>query len=542
MKKNGLIQQVFSEADAFKGLKDMEALVEKLDSLQHLPIQPLFMAIQQSSPHVVAQALPKMSKAQRQAISDLSLWSRDKLDVETFSELMGAYANCQDQQTISEFVSSHDFLLFLKGRVNLHTFDAEDPRYPDHDYYFLTEDNLLLIEYGEDFDQVDELKLLIKALYSDLGVEQAYSLLFKYVADAFSIMEEEAYQKKTSRLRDYGFIDYYEALQYMGTFQSYKQLEKFVEKKALPVPNLSSEQKSQSLHSRSLIGYKSLNLVEEELSLIEDPKRLEFLRFHLLRFVNGTLTLNGALKTGHTLVSDSNRKTEKLFLLGYDYLLKRKSGDHSLFEVFDFFDCYKVGNSLISIEQKQLAKALKETIFEQANYLSFLGDRVKKIIENSSEFERYPKDESEFENWKKDIEFVKDILPYAQQFYKTFQELKESSRIHDNFYLNYSVDTIDFEALILSSLAGFILSGENQNKVGISSTELIDFYQKVKTKPEAITSFIHKFGMDSIIGIENYLRQLISEHLDGYNFDEISAEDFKHIGGPIILNHEVQDE
>ena len=183
-----------------------------------------------------------------------------------------------------------------------------------------------------------------------------------------------------------------------------------------------------------------------------------------------------------------------------------------------------------------MAKALKETIFEDAGYIEFLGGRVKKIIENASEFEKYPHDENEFDEWKTNIEFVKEIIPFAQQFYKTFQELKETSKIHDNFYLNYSVESIDFEALILSSLAGFVVSGDNQNKVGITSSELIDFYQKVNSNTHLIKDFIHKFGMDSITGIENYLLKLISEHLDGYNFYEIQPEDFKHIGGPIILN------
>ena len=75
---------------------------------------------------------------------------------------------------------------------------------------------------------------------------------------------------------------------------------------------------------------------------------------------------------------------------------------------------------------------MKETIFEDAGYIEFLGDRVKKIIENASEFDKYPHDENEFDEWKTNIEFVKEIIPFAQQFYKTFQELKETSKIHDN--------------------------------------------------------------------------------------------------------------
>ena len=495
------------------------------------------MAIQDSSPNVIAQALPKMTKEQRQAISDLSLWNRDKLDIDSFTDLMRSYASCQDEATVAEFVSSHDFLLFLKGRVNIHTFDTEDPRYPDHDYYFLTEDNLLLIEYGEDYEHVDELKLLVKSLYSELGVEQAYSLLFKYVADAFSIMEEEAYQRKKSRLRDYGFVDYYEAFQYMGTFQSYRQLDKFINKASMPVPTLSNEQLSQALHSKSLVGYKSLNLVEDELSKIEDSKRLEYLRFHLLRFVNGTLTLNGALKSGRTKLSDSNRKTEKLFLLGYSYLMNRKQGQRSLFETFDFFDCYKVGNSLITIEQKSLAKALNESIFDEAKYLNFLGDSIKNIIEKSSRFDLYPTDESAYLEWREQLEFIKDIVPFAQLFYRSFQELKDENKLHDDFYLNYNVEDIDFEALILSSLSQYVLGNSEKQRMGILAVELARIYKSLKHSSDLIHNFCNEYGMGSVQGVEAYLSRLGDDHLDGYSFEKLSPEDFKHIGGPIILNN-----
>lgn len=552
MKKNGLIQQVFSEANAYKGLEDLEALVEQSESLAHIPIQPLFMAIQLAPTELIAQALPKLSKRQRQAISDLSLWQRDKLDVEHFVGLVEAYAHCGDDQVMSEFAKGHDFLLFLKGRVHIHTFDAEEPEYPDNDYYFLTEDNLLLIEYDEDFEQVDEIKTLVKSIYSDLGVEYAYTLLFKYVADAFSIMEEESYQRKKSRLRDFGFIDYYEAFEYLGTFKTHKQIDKFLDKKSLPVPNLSNEQLSQALHSRSLVGYKSINLIEDELFKIKDDKRLQFLRFHLLRFINGTLTLNGALKSGRTNISDSNRKTESLFLLGYDYLIKRKQHPEiSIFEVYDFFDCYKVGNSLVSIEQKSLKKALSESIFDEADYLEFLGDRLKKTIEAAYRVEHYPKNEEDFTTWRENLLFIKDILPFAQQFYKAFQELKLDGKLQDSFYYNYELSDIDLEALILSSFIHYSLDHyENSGapKMGVLIDELIEFTKLMQTDSLEIkaSGFAKQFGMQDIVGIEKYLLKISQDHLDGYEFESMSKDDFKHVGGPVILNtgsvHKADDE
>ena len=44
-----------------------------------------------------------------------------------------------------EFTKSEEFALFLKARFNMWTFDVEDPLYPDHDNYFLTDDQMFLI-------------------------------------------------------------------------------------------------------------------------------------------------------------------------------------------------------------------------------------------------------------------------------------------------------------------------------------------------------------------------------------------------------------
>ena len=102
---------------------------------------------------------------------DIDLW-KDELNVDQFTPWLTIYAACEDEMIQYEFTSS-EFILFFKGRFNVWTFDVEDPLYPDHDNY-LTDDSLLLIEYDEDFKQVEELKLLIKNLYTQEGVEAAY--------------------------------------------------------------------------------------------------------------------------------------------------------------------------------------------------------------------------------------------------------------------------------------------------------------------------------------------------------------------------------
>ena len=46
-----------------------------------------------------------------------------------------------------------------------------------------------------------------------------------------------------------------------------------------------------------------------------------------------------------------------------------------------------------------------------------------------------------------------------------------------------------------------------------------------------------KFGLELIPRFDKYLYQIMLEQLNGYEIDGMTEEDFKHIGGPILLNH-----
>lgn len=57
----------------------------------------------------------------------------------------------------------------------------------------------------------------------------------------------------------------------------------------------------------------------------------------------------------------------------------------------------------------------------------------------------------------------------------------------------------------------------------------------------AITSLLDRFtktfGMQDVKGINEYLYGILSEHLSGYEFNQLSEEDYRHVGGPILLNY-----
>jgi hypothetical protein len=50
-----------------------------------------------------------------------------------------------------------------------------------------------------------------------------------------------------------------------------------------------------------------------------------------------------------------------------------------------------------------------------------------------------------------------------------------------------------------------------------------------------IQKFVEKFGLSKIPDFDRYLYQVLLEQMNGYEVDSMSEDDFRHIGGPILL-------
>lgn len=565
--KKDLLSQLLYEAQAYKTFEDIEKLVDGGRDLSMIPIQPLYVSLQNTSKELVASILPKLSPDQRQALRDVDLWQKDELDPSSGLYWLDVYSKCNNDEVVLEYVKSEDFLLLMKNQFTIQTFDVEDPMYPESDNYFLTEDNLLLIEYPEDFSMVQELKELIRRLYGDLGVERAYAFLFKMVVDSYQIMEESNYQEKKERLRDFGFVDYYEALQVDAAFTGMTQIDDFIRGKKTATGLLDSQSQNQSLHATSLVPYQSgMDEIKDALNAVTNEDRQQFLHFNFIRLVNGKMTLEDALKNGSLAMARVGNQAKQCLELGFEYIASKLPKDKILFNSYDFVDLYKVGHSLIQISRKKIKKSLSQTPFEKDDFNYFLGLYWNAFLENSHEdvakykFDgsskpREVKDLASYQLWNEATETFTTAIPFVETFFMSLEKLKTEGLLNDQFYLNYEVDNIDFEAIIISSFINFVgghYQESSAGKMGVTISELKNFYHQFFMKKgseylikgeedpvlrEKAHDFILKFGLDRIPRFDKYLYQILLEQLNGYEIDGMTEEDFKHIGGPILLNY-----
>lgn len=567
--KKDLLSQLLYEAQAYKKFEDIEKLVDSGMDLSMVPVQPLYVSLQSTSSDQIANILPKLSKDQRQALRDIDLWQKDVVDPDAVYHWIEIYSKVSDEKVIMEFLKSEDFLLSFKNQFTIQTFDVEDPMYPDDDNYFLTEDNQLLIEYPENFTMVQELKEMIRRLYGEMGVENAYAFLFKMVVDSYQIMEEEAYNEKIERLRDFGFIDYYEALEYGSPFMKETDLDNFIKNKKGFTPELDAVSANQSLHATSLVPYQSgMEGLKDALAKVTDEKRQQFLHFGFVRLVNARMTLDDALKHGSLAMTKVGNQTKQRLELGFDYISSKleTSKRDKIFEIYDFFDLYKVGHSLIELTKRKVKKALADTPFEADDFSYFLGMYWNNFLENSEdEVSKYKFDGSSkpleitdlhsYKLWNDAAHTFITALPFIQTFFRSLEKLKSEGLLNDQFYMNYEVDNIDFEAIMISSFINFtggFYENEAKGKMGVTVAELKNFYHQFFTKQgneylikgeedpilrEKSALFLQRFGLQVIPGFDKYLYQILLEQLNGYEIDNLEEEEFKHIGGPILLHN-----
>ena len=525
-------------------LENLEKFLVDGGDLTSLSSWPLYLAFKKFPAEKAGAFLSLCSKEQRQCFLDMDCWNKDEIDREGYSYWVEAYSHCSDEKVRSEFIQGTSFSLYLKACFNLKTFDEENPSWPDHDYFFITPDNMILIEYAQDYLFPDKLKSLIEMLYSELGVEKAFSFLFKLMSDSFMDLREEEYERKKYRQEKQGMMDYHNSLQYRSGFLSKKHREDFIKGRWESSDDIHKGH-SDSFHMSLFIPYgRGLKDIIQEISKI-DGKRQEFLYYDFLKLTSGTLVLENAFKKGSDAIKERGNKTKNRLLLGYEYT-KEKYPDKELFLKFSFFDLYKIGFSLIQEGEILVKKSLEKSCFKN---ISFLGSHMVVHLENSYDNQKEKSKEGSLEFYRKWMDknnCIHHLIPYGESFYKTLMKMTREKVIQNSFYMNYNVEEIDLESLLMSVFVNFSLNLSSKKKLGVSLDEFKEFYSsffnpkgEFKSKDDLarlVDDFSRKMGLEKIPFFCDYFMSVLEENLTGYSLLKLKNEDYVHVGGPIIFN------
>ena len=559
----GIISLIVEESNFYTSIADLERISMSSEELALVPLQPLYLVLKNAAAEQVAEFLPKLQKQQREVLLDIDLWQKDRIDITPYLNWMKIYDSCPDQRIRKEFVETDGFLLFLKARFNIWSFDYEEPNYPDHDNYFITDDNSFIFEHDSELDEVDLIREMVRRFYAQLGVTPAYNKLLSVIGDTYTTFEEHCYQRKKERLREYGFVDYFESVSMVkGLFTTTRLVNNYINRKDKITPELSSLAKSQSLHSSSLVAfYDSVDELEEELQKVSSSKRRDFLHFNFIRVVNANLSFTDSLREGRVAMTRTGTQMVGALKLGLSYI-QNSSVNESIFDVYDFQDLFRVGRSLVEINQRKIKLSVDASCFDE-DLEYFLGLHFNNFLDRS--FSSTPEflDKGDHKVspvtsakalslWERETELFLQSIPYVEAFYKALNDLKDREQISDSYFINYKLDDIDFESVLMSSFIHFALGNYDGDtkRMGVSVDEFNKFVELFFIKSgqeyilktiddesmgQAILEYLKRFGFTDIPGFDFYLFEVLDEHLTGYEYDKLASEDYAHVGGPILL-------
>ncbi|MCB9091662.1 MAG: hypothetical protein H6621_08490 [Halobacteriovoraceae bacterium] len=549
------LKNYLQESSAYRTLEDIEKLNDEHENLTWVPMLPLYFSLKEGTEDQIVETLPKLDQKQRQSLIDIDGWDKDSFDIYALDRWCALLSYTKNVEVIDEFVRSNDFKLYLKGRFNIYTFDVENPLYPDHDNFFTTDDDSFLFEFESDFKFVDEVKYLIKNLYASLGVEKANEEILTLISDSFLVLQEEAYDSKKDRLRDFGYVDYFEALelkQCLGTKALSAFIKSKLQNKGLS-PQLENEELNQTHFAKVVSSFQvNFESILDELELVEDEKRMDYLQFNFNRLINATLVLSNAFKNEEISTGSVGEQSKQRINLALSYLKARffnQLGNQSTFEYFDFYDLYLIGNSLLESSWKQLKHWLLKYNFTDKNKY-FLGDRFNLFIEDIEangfkirqngrlevidDFERY-------QIFQNQLDLVFNLVPIVDKFRVIVTEIKRTKR-SKSFFRNYAVSELDFEAIILTQFANYTLGNfkkKNKKKYSLLDTEFYRFFREIYREEkykEKLHEFLNFSGLDIIDGIAHYLQDIVNDHIGYIEDSELESIDLHYISGFLILN------
>ena len=83
------------------------------------------------------------------------------------------------------------------------------------------------------------------------------------------------------------------------------------------------------------------------------------MNFNFFKLINANIEVNGGIKLGAIELSKCSKETKILLELGTSYVsnysFKIYEREFSVFDIFSFTEVFKIGKSLIAVEQKKIS-------------------------------------------------------------------------------------------------------------------------------------------------------------------------------------------
>ncbi|RPI24909.1 MAG: hypothetical protein EHM61_15815 [Acidobacteria bacterium] len=209
--EEALYRTIYAPVD----LHELLASAESRSRIRRLPPVQLFFGLKELTDEEVAQLAPHVTQEQWQAVIDLDIWSRDNANVHHLINLQ-RHILLTDDPVARKLIGAADpdlWELALSRLLKIHPkVDEEYEGEPEEGDYLETPDQQYLLVLPRNPELARVMRAILLRAYE---VDPAWIRLRLEAARFRTRTEltESAYEKRTKRVEEMGFQDYYEAVE-----------------------------------------------------------------------------------------------------------------------------------------------------------------------------------------------------------------------------------------------------------------------------------------------------------------------------------------
>lgn len=475
------------KVEAMLDRPDADAYVKAVDA----PV--LFQLIRNAGWEDAQPLMAHVSTEQLQTFVDLDCWRKDRFQPDKLRPWLAAVVAETDDRTFRDHcrdVDAEILALFFKStlRVDIMGEEGEVPEQFYGDSVELSPDGVYAMVYPEDEATAVLLRQTIKRLY-EVDRVLAWTLLEAVRWELVSPMEEEAYRWRRSRLEEYGFVEFDEAMKIYKPLDPARFRERLeageVDEKVAAEPQdnlpvLPSIPQEERFYAAAII--KSLDGADVQSVMAE------FIALH-----NRALIAEGVEPGASSEADFVAERTTGYLSIGLEYLSRRNDEVAAdLVRTVPLRDIFRAGFTTVERLRDNVARIRRRpalTIIEGEHW-SLLREReaalCDAILRPRPQFAKSVTEHEIFHTQAQVDEAALrlGLIAFKQLWLFGVKQIAPGELVrfaYGDIWLNEAPD-VTFDAFFASELAA-VLSGREPDRFGVRPAELEKLPARLREKP-----------------------------------------------------------
>ncbi|MCX7816469.1 MAG: DUF6178 family protein [Syntrophales bacterium] len=337
--------------------------------VRQLPAEDFYWMIKKVGMEDSAIILKLASEEQWQYLLDLEIWDKDLINHDKTLSWLSCLGDA-DPERLADWILSEGgtlFSLLLVRRAHVIIVD-DDAEAVIPEGYFTLDGRYYIRSIKDDDQQRIEYLLSLLAHKNHIGY-QKFLLALASVIPAES--EEELYRMRNSRLAEYGFVPYEEALAVYAPMEPH-ELQR--ESSSVLPGRLTSTEEATSVPVLPLAHIRGKTLLTKAIQKIEDSLIVDRLRLEFSNLCNSLIAADGFKVEDREILSFYCQRASGYLNIALEFLSKDEDEAALLLKIHNIISLFRVGYGFAVKLQREIKNWRRESWFHNMGWnIDFWG-------------------------------------------------------------------------------------------------------------------------------------------------------------------------